>query len=224
MNSIISHLVVLVIGVCLGFFVLAKNIRTVQPPVVKTVIKDTCLTQIDTISFISDTSVNLPDIIEEVVPLDTIRYKESNPQPSDTLFTAEGDTVNVYWFSQETPYGNIDHKLTLGYKKVIDSEMTFVPFLHKFIRPIEVRKTIMVEPKQRVITTTKYVPFEQKANQIYLGGGFLWVNDEGRYGPHVAVRTRNDLLLSAGGYFDNDRSPAFLINFYVPLFKFGKKY
>lgn len=224
MNAILSHLVVFILGIVLGFFILAKNIRTPQPPVIKTVVKDTCLTHIDTVSILEDTIITLPPVIEEIVPQDTIAKKEINPEPVDTVYTAEGDTVQVYWFAQETPYGNIDHKLTLGYNRVISSEMTFVPFLHKFIRPIEVRKTILIEPQHRVVTTTKYVPFEQKYNQVYLGAGFLLMDDVIRYGPKMALRTKNNLILSFGGYVERGESPVFMAGFDVPLFKFGKNY
>lgn len=218
MNQLLSHLTVFVLGILLGFFILGKSVRTPKPPVVKEVVVDTCLTSIDRIGEIIDTVFIKPDVIEKII-VDTVIMVDSSIYPIDSLST---DSTTFYWISKDTRYGRIDHKLTMGYKRIIESDIEFFPETTHYIRPVESQRLIVLEPKHRVINTSKYVPFEQSYHQLYLGASTIIFNGTSLFGPKIDFRTKNDLLISANVYLGKDNNNFVTLGVSLPIKKFNK--
>ena len=218
MNQLLSHLTIFVLGILLGFFILGKSVRTPQPPVAKTIIIDTCLTNIDSIADIVDTMHVRPDVVERVI-IDTFVLIDSSIYPIDSL---SNDSVDFYWVYHETPYGYVDHKFKMGYKRILDSKIEYTSKETQFIRPLEKQRTIILEPKHRVITTNKYVPFENSYNQIYLGASTMLMNNRLLFGPEVTLRTKNDLVIRTTVHLGRDQNNFMSVGVSIPFKKFSK--
>lgn len=219
MNYLLSHLTVFVLGILLGFFVLAKNARSVvEPPVSKTIHIDTCLNNINRVAQIIDTVILQPEIIEKIV-IDTFLLRDSSIYPIDSL---SNDTVDYYWVFHETPYGDIDHKLQMGYKRILNSEILFTPKSKDIIRPLISQRTIILEPNHRLITTEKYVPYEKRFNQIYLGANYMLGGEVPMWGPSILLRTKSNIMVETAVYLGKDQNNFITMGLSFPIARFSK--